>query len=498
MTDPTPTADPPAAGEPVLIVDDERNIRRTLRMVLESEGHPVFEAGSLAEAHAVLAEATVEAILLDVKLGDDSGLELLRALKTRGDDGLTGPHGDVPVVMISGHASIEDAVAATRLGAFDFMEKPLDRSRVMVTLRNALERRRMWREVHTLRRAVDARFELLGTAPVMEDLRRQIAKVAPTKSRVLITGESGTGKELIARAIHRNSACAAGAFVKVNCAAIPPELIESELFGHERGAFTGAVAKKRGLFEVADGGTIFLDEIGDMALSAQAKVLRVLQLGEFTRVGGEKSLKTDCRVLAATHRDLERMVREGTFREDLYFRLSVVPIHSPALRERESDVPLLAQAFIRECCDENGFAYKPIDDDALARLRAYEWPGNVRELRNVVERLVIMSDEVITARDLPPYLSGRTSGAHAVPGTAPASPSGTIDLARFAGKSLREFREEVEAEYIRARLHEEGWNISRTAAVLGLERTNLHKKLRSLGIHRGDDGGGRDPDDGAA
>src|SRR6188768_3102341 len=432
----------PNSAEPILIVDDEKNIRRTLRMVLEGEGHTVHEAGSIAEAEVVLARESVDLILLDVKLGDDNGLDLLRTLKARGEDGMSSRTSDIPVVMISGHASIEDAVSATRLGAFDFMEKPLDRNRVMVTVRNALERRKMWREVHDLRRAVDARWELLGSAPVMNDLRRQIAKVAPTRSRVLITGDSGTGKELIARAIHRNSSVSAGPFVKVNCAAIPPELIESELFGHERGAFTGAVAKKRGLFEVADGGTIFLDEIGDMALPAQAKVLRVLQTGEFTRVGGEKSMRTDCRVVAATNRDLEQMVQGGEFREDLYFRLNVVPIRSPDLNERADDIPMLVESFVRECCDENGLGYKPVDEPVLERLKQYDWPGNVRELRNVVERLVIMSDEVIREKDLPPYLGGPRA-----PGQGGRSdksgPVTAIDLGRYAGKSLREFREEV-------------------------------------------------------
>jgi two-component system, NtrC family, nitrogen regulation response regulator NtrX len=470
------------SAEPILIVDDEKNIRRTLRMVLESEGHPVHEAGSIAEAEAVLGREGVDLILLDVKLGDDNGLDLLRRLKARGED--AGRDADIPVVMISGHATIEDAVASTRLGAFDFMEKPLDRNRVMVTVRNGLERRRMWREVNQLRRAVDARWELLGGTQVMHELKRQIAKVAPTRSRVLITGQSGTGKELIARAVHRNSAVSAGPFVKVNCAAIPAELIESELFGHERGAFTGAVAKKRGLFEVADGGTIFLDEIGDMGLSAQAKVLRVLQTGEFTRVGGEKSLRTDCRVVAATNRDLEQMVQQGEFREDLFFRLNVVPIRSPSLSERLDDVPLLVESFVRECCEENGFAAKPIDSAVLDRLKQYDWPGNVRELRNVVERLVIMSDDVIRERDLPPYLGGpRPPGSAA--STRQTGPQTAIDLGRYANKTLREFREEVESEFIRIKLAEYEWNISRTAQALGIERTNLHKKLRALGIHRG-------------
>jgi DNA-binding NtrC family response regulator len=470
---------------PVLIVDDEKNIRRTLRMVLESEGYLVHEAEAIAPAQAMLAAHPIDLLILDIKLGEENGIELLRHLKTGGDEGASGQLGDLPVIMISGHATIDDAVAATRLGAFDFLEKPLDRSRVLVTVRNAMERRRMWKEVHQLRRAVDARWQLMGHTPIMDELRRQIAKLAPTRSRVLITGESGTGKELIARAVHRNSTVSAGAFVKVNCAAIPPELIESELFGHERGAFTGAVARKRGLFEVADGGTIFLDEIGDMAASAQAKVLRVLQTGEFTRVGGESSLRTDARVVAATNRDLEQMVKDGQFREDLYFRLNVVPIHSPSLRERLDDIPLLVEAFVRECCDDNGFAYKPVDDEVVATLKTHDWPGNVRELRNVVERLVIMSDEIIRSKDLPPYLGGARAAGAALSDEA----SSSLDFTRFDGKSLREFREEAEAEFIRHKLAEFQWNISRTAQALGIERTNLHKKLRALGIHRDTDEG---------
>jgi DNA-binding NtrC family response regulator len=349
---------------------------------------------------------------------------------------------------------------------------------VLVTARNAFDHRRMQQRVYKLRSAVEARYELLGSAPPMHELRRQIAKIAPTKSRVLITGESGTGKELIARAIHRNSPFADNAFVKVNCAAIPPELIESELFGHERGAFTGAVARKRGLFEVADGGTIFLDEIGDMALSAQAKVLRVLQTGELTRVGGEQTLKTDCRVVAATNKDLEAEVASGGFREDLYFRLNVVPIRSAPLRERLEDVPLLVEAFVAECCDENGFSRKLVTPEVMEKLQRYDWPGNIRELRNVVERLVIMSDDIISESDLPPYLGGAEREI------GDAGDRGPLDFAAFAGKTLREFREELETRFILHSLDELGWNISRTAQALGIERTNLHKKMRALGIKR--------------
>jgi DNA-binding NtrC family response regulator len=484
------------AEHPILVVDDEKNIRRTLRMVLEGESYEIAEAGSADEAAQQLASQRHDAVLLDVKLLDSNGIDLLARIK-RNEFAAGGTDRDVPVIMISGHATVEDAVKATRIGAFDFMQKPLDRDRILVTIRNALERRRMVREVESLRAAVSGKFEMVGASPVMQELFRQIAKVAPTKGRVLITGESGTGKELIARAIHSASSVAAGAFVKVNCAAIPPELIESELFGHERGAFTGAVGKKRGLFEVADGGTIFLDEIGDMSASAQAKVLRVLQTGELVRVGGEKTIQVDCRVIAATNKELDKEVSAGRFREDLYFRLNVIPLRSPSLRERIEDVPLLAESFVKLCCEENGFRPKRLTPEVVGRLTSYTWPGNVRELKNVIERLVIMSDEEITERDLPPYLLG-TPGA-ARPPMMPGLPAGgdgaqvvqglppELDPRRYVALSLREFRDEIEREFIKLKLREYEWNISRTAQALGIERTNLHKKLRALGIERGED-----------
>jgi DNA-binding NtrC family response regulator len=425
----------------------------------------------------------------------------------------------VPALVISAQASAADGARAIQLGAFDFLAKPIDRDTLLVRVRNALERRAMTREVSRLRRAVAGRYEMIGGAPIMQDLFRQIAKVAPTKGRVLITGESGTGKELIARAIHDASPLANAEFVKVNCAAIPPELIESELFGHERGAFTGAVGKKRGLFEVAHGGTIFLDEIGDMAQNAQAKVLRALQQGEIVRVGGEKVITVDVRVIAATNKDLGAEVASGRFREDLFFRLNVIPIRSPSLRERLDDVPLLAESFVRQCCEENGFRPKKLTAEVSARLRAYSWPGNVRELKNVIERLVIMSDDEITERDLPAYMGGSGPSARAfAPGQlAPqighdgslASGSGTaltpasssasghlaaleaeartsLDPGRWLHLPLREFRDESEREFIKLKLREFDWNISRTAQALGIERTNLHKKLRALGIERED------------
>jgi DNA-binding NtrC family response regulator len=411
-------------------------------------------------------------------------LESLRKARPPEDAGAAKPPAppEPLVIMISGHGTLADAVRATKAGAYDFLEKPLDRERLMVTLRNALERRAMAREVAGLRALHEGRFEMVGQTPAMAALYAQIGKVAPTRTRVLITGESGTGKELVARAIHRESSLRDRPFIKVNCAAIPPELIESELFGHERGAFTGAAARKKGLFELADGGTIFLDEIGDMSLSAQAKVLRVLQSGELSRVGSETTLKVDVRVLAATNRDLQAAVASGVFREDLFFRLAVVPLRVPPLRERAADIPPLCKAFAAQIAGENGLHEKEFAPAAIEILSAYTWPGNVRELRNVVERLVILCEGTVGAGDLPEEIVAevarrgrpvRNLGALALPPEA-------------ANLSLRELRDLVERQVVRAKLEENDWNISRTAQVLGLERTNLHKKMRALGIARDD------------
>jgi DNA-binding NtrC family response regulator len=340
---------------------------------------------------------------------------------------------------------------------------------VLITVRNALEKALLINQMADLRKQNAHTFEMIGNAPAMERLYREIEKVAPTRARVLITGESGSGKELIARSLHEHSQRRDGPFIKVNCAAIPKDLIESELFGFERGAFSGAVSRKRGHFELAHQGTLFLDEIGDMSPSAQAKVLRVLQTGEITRVGGESSIRVDVRVLSATHRDLKSEVEEGRFREDLYFRLNVVPIHSPPLRDRAQDVPAIIQSFIKEICDENGFREKEIDPAVVQALQQYHWPGNVRELKNVVERMVIMSEERIALRDLPRELVG------SVPSPA---------LMAGSNKTLREFREQMEREYIRFKLEELNWNVSQTANALGIERTNLHKKMKALGLKR--------------
>jgi two-component system, NtrC family, nitrogen regulation response regulator NtrX len=461
----------------VFIVDDEKNIRRTVRLVLEGEGYTVEEAASGEEAMARLPDVAPDVMLLDVQLPGISGHEVLELLKRAGAVEPQQP----TVIMVSGHGTLADAVRAVKGGAYDFLEKPLDRERLMVSLRNALERRAMAAEVAGLRALTEGRWEMVGKSPAMAALFAQIAKVAPTRSRVLITGESGTGKELIARAIHRESPLRSKPFVKVNCAAIPPELIESELFGHERGAFTGATARKKGLFELADSGTIFLDEIGDMVVSAQAKVLRVLQSGEFTRVGGEQTLKVDVRVIAATNRDLQAAAAAGQFREDLYFRLNVVPLKAPGLRERADDVPLLCASFVEQICRENGMKTKSIAPDAVAMLQAYPWPGNVRELRNVIERLVILSEDSIGVGDLPEEIVAEAARRSRPP--TPVVPA--LDLPPEAkALPLREFRDLMERQYIRAKLDEHGWNISRTAVALGIERTNLHKKMRALGLSR--------------
>jgi len=471
----------------ILIVDDEKNIRRTVRMVLEGEGYSVEEASSGEEALARLPDVAPDVMFLDVLLPGISGHEVLESMrKTRvaqDPGGVTRFAPPEPVViMISGHGTLADAVRATKAGAYDFLEKPLDRERLMVTLRNALERRGMEREVAGLRAIAEGRFEMVGQSPAMTALYAQIAKVAPTRTRVLITGESGTGKELVARAIHRESPLRDRPFIKVNCAAIPPELIESELFGHERGAFTGAAARKKGLFELADGGTIFLDEIGDMSPSAQAKVLRVLQSGELSRVGSETTLKVDVRVLAATNRDLQAAVASGRFRDDLFFRLAVVPLRAPSLRERVTDIPLLCKAFAEQISHENGLSDKEFTPEAVEILSAYAWPGNVRELRNVVERLVILCEGTVGADELPEEIVADVARRG-----RPLRNVGVLDLPPEARNlSLRELRDLVERQVVRAKLDENDWNISRTAQVLGLERTNLHKKMRALGIARDD------------
>jgi DNA-binding NtrC family response regulator len=453
----------------VLVVDDERNIRRTLRMVLEAEDYAVTEAESAEDALKILEGEPVDLGIFDIRLPGMDGLALLSRARELWRD--------LPIIVISGHADTSDVVDAVKRGATDFFSKPVDRDRVLVSVKNALARRSLEEKVQVLA-ARERRFqdEMLGESPAMRRLREDIAKVAPTSGRVLVLGESGTGKELVAAEIHRQSKRAQGPFVKVNCAAIPSELIESELFGHEKGSFSGAASRRRGQFEVAHGGTLFLDEIGDMSLSAQAKVLRALQTGEIVRVGSERALTVDVRVIAATNKDLEAEVREGTFREDLFFRLNVVPLVAPPLRDRLEDVPLLAERFFQLAARENGTRPKAVDPAVHERLRAYRWPGNVRELRNVCERMVIMSGDRITAADVPESVGPRTAAGPA---------SGGTDLSRYGEVPLRELRDLVERDYILKKLEEHDWNITQAAQALGVERTNLHKKIKQHGLSRG-------------
>jgi two-component system, NtrC family, nitrogen regulation response regulator NtrX len=483
MTEPAAAALAPVSPT-VLVVDDEKNIRRTLEMVLSGEGYHVLEAGSAEEALTKLSNPRepVDLAIFDLKLPGMSGLEALE--KLRADEV------DLPVIVISGHATVHDAVAAIKLGASDFFEKPLNRERVLVSVQNCIRTARLSRTLEQMRGELEARYEMIGTSSVMQKLYQEIDKVAPTKASVLIAGESGTGKELVSRAIHQLSPRKDASFVKVNCAAIPRELIESELFGHEKGSFTGAQARKRGFFEQAHGGTLFLDEIGDMDLTAQAKVLRALQNGEIVRVGSEHVINVDVRVLAATNKDLSKQVAAGNFREDLFFRLDVFPIRVPALRDRADDIPVLADAFIAAFCKENGLKTKRADPAVYEALGRRKWPGNVRELKNVVERAAILSGDVITIADLPedPHASPFEEESEAELDASERSISAPPPPVKPSGErlTLREYREAAERSFIVDTLRAFDWNISKASVALGVERTNLHKKIRAYGIKRGE------------
>ena len=445
----------------IMIVDDEENIRKSLRMILEYEGYSVVEASSGEDALDMLAvQEMPDLILLDIMLPGKDGLGILQDLRRK-------PFAP-DVIMISGQATVKAAVEATKLGAFDFMEKPLSRDQVLLRIRNALTQNRLLRECQDLKRKAEKRYEIIGSHPLIQGLWKEVQKIAPTNATVFIFGESGTGKELIARAIHNLSLRTKEPFVQVNCAAIPEELIESELFGHERGAFTGATEKKSGKFDQADGGTIFLDEIGDMSLKTQSKVLRVLEEGEVQKVGSSRTNKVDVRVIAATNKDLREEIGGGRFREDLFFRLNVVPLVSPPLRERKEDIPILTDYFCRTYADENNARAKRFAEDALEAMMKYPWKGNVRELRNLVERLIIMTDgEVIRRRDLPETVTGERSVLLPDP---------------KAVQTLREYRDLAEKDFILAKLEANGWNVSQTAREIDTPRSNLYKKLEQYGI----------------
>jgi two-component system, NtrC family, nitrogen regulation response regulator NtrX len=439
----------------VLVVDDEHAIRESIKMILEYEKFGVVFAEDGPSAIARVQGGGIDLVLLDIKMPGIDGIRVLQVIRES--------YPALPVVMISGHGTIETAVEATRLGAYDFLPKPIDRERLIIIVRNATDYK-------VLREQVERKSRILGDTQVMKDLQVLIQRVAPTEARVLITGENGSGKELVAQALHRYSKRSAQPLIEVNCAAIPNELIESELFGHERGSFTGATAQRVGKFELADHGTVFLDEIGDMSLSAQAKVLRALEEGKIERVGGSRQIPVDVRVIAATNKNLIEAVKNNLFREDLYHRLNVIPIRVPSLRERRDDIPLLAQSFVEEVCMQNGMALKSISSEALKFLQGMEWSGNVRELRNMVERMVIMTPgSLITETEIkPPAATVKVE---------------TADLV-MEGLTFQEFKDRAEAAFIRKQLEASGWNVSKTAEVLEIQRSHLYSKMKKYGLER--------------
>ena len=450
----------------VLIVDDEAGIRAALAQLLEYEGYEVKSVASGREGLSLYESWRPQLTFLDVKMAGIDGLETLKRLRAHDPAAV--------VVMISGHASIQDAVEATHLGAYDILEKPLDTDRILVTLRNAIGHLDLREENERLRETVQQNGEIVGRSSAVRALVDQVARVASTPARVLITGENGTGKELVARAIHTKSTRAKGPFVEVNCAAIPSELIESELFGHMKGSFTGAVKDRAGKFEQADGGTLFLDEIGDMSHAAQAKVLRVLQDGEVTRIGGQKSRKVDVRIVAATNKRLEEEIAANRFREDLYYRLNVVPIVVPPLRDRREDIPMLVQHFISRISTEGGVGAKAVEPAALERLQSLDWPGNIRELRNTVERLLILAaGPRITLGDVERLVGIRAGDAT----------GGFGALEQFT--TFEEFKLAAERAFLAAKLRQFDWNVAETARVLDMPRSNLYKKIERHGLARG-------------
>lgn len=440
----------------VLVVDDEKSVRDSIKMILEYERFDVHLAEDGPTALQRIESEAFDLVLLDIKMPGMDGIKVLQKIKEMKPS--------LPVVMVSGHADFSTAVEATRIGSYDFLGKPLDRDRLVIVARNATD----YKE---LRDRVEGKDAILGASTRIKDVLAQIERVGPTEARVLITGENGSGKELVAKAIHRSSRRSGKPLVEVNCAAIPNELIESELFGHEKGAFTGATGTRIGKFELADGGTVFLDEIGDMSLSAQAKVLRALEEGKIERVGGTKLIPVNVRVLAATNKNLPEAIKQGVFREDLYHRLNVIPIRVPPLRERVEDIPLLALAFAEDICRQNGQPVKRFAEETLRRLQSREWTGNVRELRNLVERLVIMTPGPTIE---PEHLEPPAPGSAVV-----------VDTLVGAGGTFQEFKERAEAAFIRSQLEKNGWNISRTAETLDIQRSHLYNKMKKYGLERG-------------
>lgn len=447
----------------ILIADDEKAIRKTLKEILEFEGYFVDEAEDGAKALNMIREQDYDLVLCDIKMPKMDGMEVLSRAVTESPD--------TPFIMISGHGTLENAVEATKKGAFDFISKPPDLNRLLITIRNALDKANLQIEAKVLKRKVGKTREIIGESPAIKKIKETIERVAPTEARVLITGDNGTGKELVARWLHEKSNRANAPLVDINCAAMPGELIESELFGHEKGSFTSAIKTRIGKFEQANGGTIFLDEIGDMSLTAQAKVLRVLQEGKITRVGGEKDISVDVRVIAATNKDLVKEAEEGRFRLDLYHRLGVIIVHVPSLNERREDIPLLAERFLKEVCEDGNIPKKIITPKALEELKLMNWTGNIRELRNVIERLVILSGNKVTEDEVRNYVTNTQ---------AKDTP---IDLFESFDR-FQDFKEHIERLFIEHKLQKFGWNVSKTAEVLDIQRSHLYNKIEKYDLKR--------------
>jgi two-component system, NtrC family, nitrogen regulation response regulator NtrX len=450
-----------ASKPTVLVLDDEKNIRKSIEIALVQEEIEVVAAHDVATALRTLSERIVDLAIIDIQLGDIDGITFFKKLRA---DGFTSP-----VIFISGHATLTEAAQAVKIGGFDFLEKPFSTEKIVVTVRRGLELSAIKERLRLIENRSDSQ-DIIGESRLIKQVVADALKVADTNASVLITGESGTGKELVANTIHAHSGRRDAAMVKVNCSAIPEQLVESELFGHERGAFTGAATAKKGLFEVAHRGTIFLDEVADLSLPAQAKILRVLQSGDIQKVGSEKTIKVDVRVISGTHKDLKQAVSDGTLRADLYYRLNIVPIKVPSLRERADDIPLLVSFFVKRLCAKDNLKEKPIDEDVLLEMTRYQWPGNVRELQNLLERMLIMSGERITIDDLPEEILSTPEDSIASSGNSP----------------LKEFRDNAEREFVVATLRKNNGNITQAATEMGVRRTYLHKRLSVLKIGKKD------------
>lgn len=447
----------------ILVVDDEAPIRETLKEILEYEDFEVSLADNGEKAWSLIQKNDFDVILCDVKMPGIDGMELLEKVQAF--------RPDIPMVMISGHGNVEMAIDSTKKGAYDFITKPPDLNRLLITLRNAIDRNNLVTETKVLKRKVAKTFDIIGETPAISKIKETIEKVAPTEARVLITGENGTGKELVARWVHERSTRASQNLIEVNCASIPTELIESELFGHEKGSFTSAIKQRIGKFEQAHGGTLFLDEIGDMSMAAQAKVLRAIQEGKITRVGGDKEIKVDVRIVAATNKNLLEEIEKGNFRMDLYHRLSVILIHVPTLNERAEDIPMIADKFLAEICSENGMSNKKFTADGYRALQDVNWTGNIRELRNVIERLVILCDENITGDDVFMYSNPAQRGS---------DPFGVVD----EYKTLQDFRDFAEKVFIERKLVQNAWNVAKTAIEIDIQRSHLYNKIEKYSLKR--------------